>query len=87
MARASSATAQKSGHSLNPPLFRLGLDRLFRFCCIACVETPGPGTYAVINANKYKHQLPQYSMKIRTVLPADETCTPEASWRTPPGTR
>jgi len=40
------------------------------------VQTPGPGTYAVINTNTYKYQLPQYTMKSRTTLPTDATCKP-----------
>jgi hypothetical protein len=39
-------------------------------------KTPGPGTYTVTDPNRYKKQLPQYSMTSRNSMPGDGTSKP-----------
>ncbi|ELU11338.1 hypothetical protein CAPTEDRAFT_161832 [Capitella teleta] len=39
-------------------------------------KTPGPGAYATITPNKYKHQSPHYSLVSRNVMPGDGTKKP-----------
>lgn len=39
-------------------------------------QTPGPGTYHVVNPGVYKARAPQFSMQPRTALPQDNSQNP-----------
>lgn len=40
------------------------------------IQTPGPGTYSVVEPSVYKYKPPQYSMTGRNSLPGDMTQKP-----------